>query len=108
MNTTELLEHHLKLCARAQQLMERKNADYAGADGETPFKNFQTSEALGLCTTEVGMAIRLSDKLQRLSGFLVNPRDMQVKDESLDDTILDGINYLVLISAYLKQKRGAS
>lgn len=101
MNTSQLLSHHDQICEAARNLMVKKNADYAEA--EAPFKNFELSERLGLCSTEAGMAIRLSDKIQRLCGFLAG-KDLKVKDESVQDTILDAVNYLVLISARLKQR----
>lgn len=102
MNTSQLLSHHDQICEAARNLMVKKNADYAEA--EAPFKNFELSERLGLCSTEAGMAIRLSDKIQRLCGFLAG-KDLKVKDESVQDTILDAVNYLVLISARLKQRK---
>lgn len=102
MNTSQLLSHHDHLCEEARNLMVKKNADYAEA--EAPFKNFELSERLGLCSTEAGMAIRLSDKIQRLCGFLAG-KDLKVKDESVRDTILDAVNYLVLISARLEERR---
>lgn len=95
--------HHDHLCEEARNLMVKKNADYAEA--EAPFKNFELSERLGLCSTEAGMAIRLSDKIQRLCGFLAG-KELKVKDESVRDTILDAINYLVLISARLESRKG--
>lgn len=104
MNTTELLEHHCKLTAAAFELMRRKNADYAGKDGTRPFRNFELCEAMNLCRTEVGMAVRLSDKIQRLAGALSSDGTFQVSDETFDDTVLDAINYLVLISAHRKQQ----
>lgn len=103
MNTSQLLMHHDHLCEEARNLMVKKNADYAEA--EAPFKNFELSERLGLCSTEAGMAIRLSDKIQRLCGFLAG-KELKVKDESVRDTILDAINYLVLISARLESRKG--
>lgn len=102
-----LLDHHEDMCGEAWRLMSRKNNDYAGAGGTSPFKNFLHAETLGLCTVEQGMVVRLSDKLQRLAHF-VSGQEMQVKDEALQDTILDIINYAVLISAYTKAKKDGS
>lgn len=103
----DLLAHHDTLTAEAYELMQRKNNDYAGADGASPFKNFLHAETLGLCSAEQGMVVRLSDKLQRLA-HAVSGQEMKVTDESVRDTILDIINYSVLISAYLKSKVQAS
>lgn len=103
MTTEELLQLHDTLTSRARALMARKNHDYAGSDGSTPFKNFELSEALGICSTELGMALRLSDKLQRITNFL-KEGEFKVEDEKLEDTILDGINYLVLIAAKRQER----
>lgn len=104
MNRPELLAYHDETCAKAKALMEAKNHDYTGSAGDDPFGNFRRTEALGICSTEAGMTVRLTDKLSRLISFIQTGQFM-VKDESVDDTIQDGINYLILIGAYLKTKR---
>jgi hypothetical protein len=100
----DLLEYHDELCDDAVDLMRRKNNDYAGASWKSPFKNFLHAETLGLCAAEQGMVVRLSDKLQRLAHF-VSGQEMKVSDESLRDTLLDIVNYTVLIGAYLQSKK---
>lgn len=96
----KLFAYHAATCSAALELMRKKNNDYAGADGTKPFKNFELCETLGLTKTEVGMVVRLSDKLQRLAHIL-GGQNMLVKEESLRDTLLDIINYSVLIGAYV-------
>ena len=107
MNADELLVFHSDTCDAARKLMERKNHDYT--NGQTarggPFANFQLAESLGLCHTEVGMAVRLSDKMARMATLLT--REAKVADESLLDTALDIINYTILIAALRKSKGGA-
>lgn len=105
MNRTQLLAYHDETCAKAKSLMEAKNHDYTGSAGDDPFGNFRRTEALGICSTEAGMTVRLTDKLSRLIAF-IQTGEFMVKDESVDDTIQDGINYFILIGAFLKQKRG--
>lgn len=107
MTRDELLKIHSTLCDKAQSLMRRKNADYAGNHGMEPFANFTRTEAMGICTTEKGMLVRMTDKMSRLSSFM-EAGEFQVKDESLEDTVLDMINYSVLLWAYLKEKRDGS
>ena len=104
MNREELLENHERLCGSALQLMRRKNHDYAGRGGESPFANFTRCESMGICTTEQGFLVRLTDKLSRLSSF-IEAGTLQVKDESVEDTILDVINYAVLFQSYLQEKK---
>lgn len=98
---SELLDFHANLCDDARALMKRKNNDYATAD--RPFKNFELCEYLGLAKTDIGMAVRLADKLQRLSQMIAG-KEMLVKDEGLRDTLLDIVNYTVLIGAYIEGK----
>lgn len=104
MNREELLKYHQTLCSKAFALMQKKNADYAGRSGEEPFANFTRCEAMGICKTEAGMLVRMTDKMSRLSSF-VESGTLQVKDESVEDTCLDLINYAVLFYSYLQGKK---
>lgn len=103
MNRDGLLLHHEQICKAALELMKKKNHDYAGNSGETPFANFERCEAMGICTTEAGFLVRLTDKLSRLSTF-TSAGKLTVDNESYDDAIVDIINYCVLFSAYTKGK----
>jgi len=99
----ELLQFHAELCKTARDLMSLKNRDYAGKDGVEPFANFTRVEAMGICKTEQGFLVRLTDKMSRLSSF-IHAGKMNVQDESFMDTCVDVINYMVLMAAYLKDK----
>ena len=103
MNRVELFDHHKKLCSDALELMKKKNNDYAGSGGETPFANFERCEAMGICSTEAGFLIRMVDKLSRLSTFAESGK-LQVDNEGYNDAIVDIINYCVLFSAYISSK----
>lgn len=103
MTSQELFKIHKELCDAALELMQRKNHDYAGKQGSEPFANFTRVEALGITTTEKGMMVRLSDKMSRLSSFMES-NEFKVQDEKLRDTILDMINYSILLYAYLDEK----
>ena len=103
MNRKELFEHHKELCATALGIMEKKNHDYAGESGDTPFANFSRTEAMGVCSTEQGFLVRVVDKVSRLSTFC-QAGQLKVDNESYEDAILDIINYMVLFSGYLKEK----
>jgi len=106
--TTEgLLKIHARLCSQARDLMAKKNHDYAGEEGETPFLNFQQCENLKLCSTEAGLLVRLSDKLTRLACF-VNSGEFKVPDERLEDTVQDVINYVILFAAYCGTQSGSA
>ncbi len=104
MTLDDLIEIHKDLCEGARDLMRRKNHDYAGASGQQPFANFERVEALGICTTEKGFLVRLTDKMSRLSSF-TDSGEFAVKDETLRDTLTDVINYAVLLLAYSQAKK---
>ena len=103
MTRDELLRYHSEICRSAQELMALKNRDYAGQEGNEPFANFTRVESMGICSTEQGFMTRVTDKMSRLSSFL-NSGKMHVEDESFRDTIVDVINYMVLLSAYIQDK----
>ena len=81
----------------------RKNADYAG-DAD-PFANFRLVEKLGICSVETGILVRMTDKMARITNLLQEGRVNQVKDESVDDTLIDLANYSVILAAYRASKR---
>lgn len=98
MNRQELLGLHATMTREARELMSRKNEDYAGLAGEhTVFGNLGLCESMGICPTEIGIIIRLGDKLSRLANILQKPA--MVDDESIHDTLVDVVNYAVLIAA---------
>lgn len=104
MTREELLKHHEVLCKQARDLMDQKNRDYAGNGGKEPFANFTRVEAMGICSTEQGFMVRLTDKMSRLSSIIESGTN-HVKNESFEDTMVDVINYIVLLSAYRQDKQ---
>ena len=104
MTTADYLEIHRRLCDEARDLSERKNHDYAGSTGTSPFANFERCEQFGICTTTRGFLVRMSDKFSRLSEF-ANSGTFQVEDEKLEDTVKDLINYACLLYAYEQQRK---
>lgn len=89
---------HIALASEALNLMKTKNADYAAADD--PFKNFRRH---GL----YGIVVRLSDKLARLENYVKSGK-LQVKDESVRDTVLDIINYACLFAGLALEEKNAA
>ncbi len=86
-------EHILaKIFKEMFQTYVKKNADYGNS--------FEKSiEKFGL----VASAVRLSDKLERFSNLICN--DAQVKDESIEDTLLDMANYAAMTVLFLRKER---
>lgn len=89
--------------AKGVELIERKNHDYAGVDN--PFKNFESALVVGI-PIDRAILVRVLDKLSRISNLL--GREAQVKDEAIEDTILDAINYLAILKAYLEDKNDST
>jgi hypothetical protein len=106
MNIEDLLKFHLAFCYQAYKVMEVKNHDYAGADGETPFRNFTSPEALGIATTEQGLLIRMVDKINRLVTFCRDGK-LEVTNETSHDALIDLINYSIILAGYMKAKADA-
>ena len=98
MNREDFLHAMGENCDEALQIVQTKNQDYA--DGEDPFQNFRMVEDAGLCSLEQGVAVRMSDKLQRIFNLLPRDAEAQVEDESLEDTLLDLMNYANILLTY--------
>jgi hypothetical protein len=102
----ELLALHLQMTDTARMLMARKNHDYSGGDkAEDCFLNFTRVERLGIASTEAGFLVRMTDKLSRLITYVQNGK-FEVEDEGLKDTVIDLINYSVLLYAYMAVEKG--
>jgi len=84
---------------------KKKNADYTG-DSSDPFANFRSVEILGI-STEIGFLTRMMDKMMRISSFATNG-ELQVKDESVLDTLHDLANYSCLLAGYIKSKQNGN
>jgi len=79
----------------------RKNADYGGSNND-PYANFRNSTIAGV-PVERGILVRLMDKMSRISTLL--DKEAQVKDEAIEDTIDDAINYLAILKSYRKNNK---
>lgn len=74
---------HEDICKELTYIYDKKNADYGDSFGQLYNEFGPTS-----------LAIRLSDKLTRFKTLI--KQDAQVKDESIEDTLLDMANYCIL------------
>jgi hypothetical protein len=87
------------------EITEKKNLDYSGTSGNA-FNNFRhIANFVHLPTTDlvaVGFLTRMSDKFSRVGSF-ISRGELLVKDESVEDTLLDLANYAALFSGYLKE-----
>ena len=76
-----------------RNLYDAKNRDYGDSFG-------QSFQKWGLTMS----CIRLGDKLGRLSSF-AQERDMKVKDESVEDTLMDMANYAIMTLLELRMAK---
>ena len=75
---------HYVICQKLNSVYKAKNHDYGDSFGDT-FKK------LGI----ISAVTRLSDKMNRLMSLAV-AHDAQVKDEKIEDTLLDMANYAIM------------
>ena len=91
----QYLSEFEKITDQMLGLTTKKNADYGST--VDPFANFRTFG-------ELGILVRMSDKFSRLRTALYEKRELQVSDETIEDTALDLAVYAVLLISY---RRGA-
>lgn len=102
MTKEEYFHFASRFFTECQKIGKSKNADYTGGT-EDPFSNFRSVEVLGI-STEVGFLTRMMDKMKRIASFVENGQ-LQVKDESVKDTLRDLANYSCLFAGYLETKK---
>lgn len=86
-------------------IVERKNSNYAGGGPDAnAFKNFDMVEVLsnGRVTREMGMFVRMTDKLARLGTLMFGGVDNV--GESVEDTLQDLANYADLTLVAVRDK----
>lgn len=83
-DTLRRLERHGELCGYLTETYEKKNADYGNSFGD------MFSE-LGIITA----VTRIGDKFNRIKNLVKNST-INVKDESVIDTLLDMANYCIM------------
>lgn len=84
MATFNNVSEHENICKELNALYSAKNHDYGDSFGKT--RSIVPDSIL----------VRLHDKLSRLDSLLMAPEDAKVKDESIDDTLMDLANYAIM------------
>lgn len=97
MDDEKFIEEIEKIFKDCLEIVKKKSLDYAVPDD--PFKNFKLSSLVGV-SPDRAILVRLTDKLSRMSNLL--DKKAEVKDEKIQDTISDMINYLAILMVYLK------
>lgn len=89
------IEMHKKLCEELNDTYNRKNSDYGDSFGET----FQK---LGI----ISAITRISDKYNRLVSLCTkSEEERKVKDETIEDTLLDMANYCIMSVIELRKNK---
>ena len=83
-NIEQKVTRHCAICQKLNQVYKAKNHDYGDSFGDTYKK-------LGI----ISAVTRLSDKMNRIISLAVS-HDAQVKDEKIEDTLLDMANYAIM------------
>lgn len=104
MNKAEYFKFAEQFFAKCLEISKAKNADYTGG-AEDPFSNFKAVEVLGI-STEQGFLTRMMDKMKRIASF-AEKGELQVKDESVTDTLRDLANYACLLAGYIESQKTA-
>jgi hypothetical protein len=103
------LKFHEGLCDKIRELSRIKQNDYCDLTDVTDlysvFGNFMNPEKMGVADCQTVLMCRLIDKFTRLVNC-TRKDECDVTDEGLDDTLMDMMNFLVLISYHRKLKEG--
>lgn len=90
-----LVQEHEKICKQLNETYAKKNHDYGNSFGET-------FEKLGVFSA----ITRISDKYNRLVSLCTLPEEeRKVKDESIEDTLLDLANYCIMTKMELQKEK---
>lgn len=82
---------HKEICDNLHDIYIRKNADYGDSFGKS-FDKYGITACM----------VRMEDKWNRLNNLVNGKRQSKIKDESIEDTMLDLANYLILTYMELK------
>jgi hypothetical protein len=101
------INFHKRICDEIRELSRLKQNDYCDLSNKedlySVFGNFMNPEKMGVADCQTVMMCRLIDKFTRLVNC-TNKGECGVEDEALDDTLMDMMNFLVLISYYRSLK----
>lgn len=85
---------------KALLIIDQKNHDYSGTID--PFSSFRNAQIAGVGVTQ-SLVLAVVQKVSRMGNLIQRPA--KVVSESLEDTIVDCINYLAILLAWLHSKQ---
>jgi hypothetical protein len=105
MNTQEFLSFLKEKTEKMYNTAVAKNSDYSGSHAD-PFGNIDMVEKMGITSPEIGLLTRMTDKLSRVSTLIKRGVETNnVKDESIEDTLVDLANYSLILAARIKARK---
>lgn len=106
MDKEKMTKNFIQNFERGAEIMRGKNSDYSKK--EEAFGNFERVSAISGISTERVFIGHLANKLVRIENLVTKAEGGEknaVKDESVEDTLLDLINYTNLMLCYMQAKR---
>ena len=98
MNRTQLFQFAQDFFHEAYEILQSKNDDYS--QESNPVSNFEfIGKMVGISPAQAAFS-RMMDKVARLQECL--EKGTTVKDETLRDTLMDLVNYSVLLAGILE------
>lgn len=88
-----------RILKQAAEIISAKRCDYSGE--EDPYANFRMSAFVGVEPWR-GVMVRMLDKLSRLKN-ITEAGEAKVKDEAVEDTICDLVNYALILGGLLEE-----
>ena len=87
-------DRHMAICKKLNEIYKKKNHDYGDS----------FSESYGRYGNVMPI-IRLEDKLNRFRNLVMNG-NVEVKTESMEDTLLDLANYAIMTVIEIESREG--
>ena len=87
-------DRHMEICKKLNEIYIKKNHDYGDSFSESYGKY-----------GNVMPIIRLEDKLNRFRNLVMNG-NVEVKTESMEDTLLDLANYAIMTVIEIENREG--
>ena len=100
MERTELINSVQETFNECMEILRAKQHDYATK--EDALQNFRYAELVSV-GPQKAVLVRIAEKLSRVSNLL--DQEEAVKDEKIEDTIRDMVNYMAILKAMLEEKR---
>lgn len=89
------VQMHKEICQKLNEIYEQKNSDYGNSFGDT-------FDKLGI----ISAITRISDKYNRLVSLCTKPEEeRKVKDESIEDTLIDTANYCIMTLIEMRKNK---